>query len=53
MMEFSIDFIFARELATKGGSWPRVEKWLKGLHELESYKKAVEKTGHTLFPKTM
>jgi len=52
MMGFSIDFIFAMELGTKGGNWPAVQKWLKNLHEQEAYKRAVKKTGHSLFPAT-
>ena len=48
MMHFSIQFIYARRLGIQGGSWPLVEKWLKGLEQTESYKRAVEKTGYSL-----
>lgn len=53
MVEFSIDFILGRELGTKGGNWPGVQRYLKNLHSQEGYKRAVGKTGHTLFPSTM
>ena len=48
IMGFSIEFIFARKLGTEGGSWPRAQKWLDGIREVDSYKKAVEKTGYSL-----
>nr|POF00940.1 glutathione s-transferase 3 [Quercus suber] len=48
MMEFTVDFVFARELGTKGGSWPRVNEYLKDLHAVPTWKQAVEKTGHKL-----
>ena len=53
MMEFSIDFIQERGLGTKGGSWPKIQEWLKACHSLDAYRKAVEKTGYTLHPKTI
>lgn len=52
MVKFSIDFILARELGTQGKKWPKIEAWIKRCEALESYKKAVEKSGHTLYPKT-
>jgi len=48
MMEFSVDYILTRELGTKGKKWPRIDQWLKNCHATESYKRAVEKTGHKL-----
>jgi len=48
MMQFSIDFIFARELGTKGKKWPGIENWLQACKETDSYRKAVGKTGHKL-----
>lgn len=52
MMLFSVQFILARELGTKGKSWPKVNEWVQRCEATESYKKAVEKSGHTLSPKT-
>lgn len=48
MMLFSAQFILARELGTKGRKWEKVEKWIADCEETESYKRAVEKTGHKL-----
>lgn len=48
MMQFSIDFILARNLGTKGRKWENIERWLKDCKATETYKKAVEKTGHKL-----
>jgi glutathione S-transferase len=48
MMQFSIAFIFARELGTKGKKFPAIEKWMSACENTESYKKAVKKTGHKL-----
>lgn len=56
MMHFSIQFIFARELGVKGAAkdkWKNIRKWLADCGNDAAYKKAVEKTGYTLFPKTM
>lgn len=47
-MQFSIDFILARELGTQGKEWPNVNRWLEACKATESYKAAVEKTGHKL-----
>lgn len=30
------------------GKWPEVEAWYKRTHEVESYQRAVQKTGYTL-----
>lgn len=51
MMLFSIQFILARELGTKGRKWERVNKWIQDCEATDSYLRAVKKTGHTLFPK--
>ncbi len=48
MMGFSAQFIMARKLGTGDRTWPAVEAWVKHLEGLKSYKKAVEKTGHSL-----
>jgi len=48
MMGFSIDFIFTRELGTKGGRWENMEGWLERVKGREKYKKAVERTGYRL-----
>ena len=48
LMQFSIEFMFARGLGTQGKEWPNINKWMKGLAQESSYKKAVEKTGYSL-----
>ena len=48
MMQFSAEFILARELGTQGKEWPNINKWLKACENTDSYKRAVEKTGHKL-----
>lgn len=48
MMQFSADFILARELGTKGKEYPAIRKWLEACKGTEGYQKAVEKTGHKL-----
>lgn len=48
MMHFGVTFIFARQLGTKGGSWPKIEQWIGDCEATEPYKRAVEKTGHKL-----
>lgn len=50
MMHFSVQFIFARELGTKGKQWPKIKDWLQRCEASESYRRAVEKSGHTLNP---
>lgn len=52
MVYFSARFILERELGTKGGNWPKVNEWLARCEATESFKRAVEKSGHTLHPKT-
>lgn len=47
MMEFSVAFILKNGLGTGGKSWPAVETWLKDVQGLDSYQRAVKKTGHT------
>jgi glutathione S-transferase len=48
MMGFSIAFILKMGLGTKGKEWPAVNAWLANVESTPAYKKAVEKTGHTL-----
>jgi glutathione S-transferase len=48
MMQFSAEFIIQRELGTLGKEWPNINKWLERCRNTESYRKAVEKTGHKL-----
>lgn len=48
MMEFSVAFIMKMGLGVKGKSWPGVDAWLKNIQGLESYQRAMQKTGHTL-----
>jgi glutathione S-transferase len=48
VMGFSIDFIFTRRLGTKAENWPMTKKYLDGLLQRDSYKKAVQKTGFSL-----
>jgi len=50
MMEFGIDLFMNRIGTGGGGPWPRVEAWLQACHESETYKRTVEKTGHSLNP---
>jgi glutathione S-transferase len=56
MCHFSVQFIFARGLGVKEedkGKWKRVRAWLEKCEGCEGYRRAVSKTGYTLFPKTM
>ena len=50
MMQFSIEFIFARKLGTGEdvSKWTETNAWLKKTMERPAYKKAVEKSGYTL-----
>lgn len=50
MMQFSIEFIFTRELGVKGmgGSWPETRAWLGRCMARSAFKTAVEKSGYTL-----
>jgi len=52
MMLFSVQFILARDLGTQGKSWKKVNEWAERCEATESYKKAVERSGHTLYPAT-
>lgn len=52
MMQFSCSFIFARELGTQGKEWPKIKEWMQRCENTEAYKRAVEKSGHTLYPET-
>jgi glutathione S-transferase len=49
MMQFSIDFILARELGTQGKERPNINKWMEDCRKEEGYRRAVEKTGHKLY----
>ena len=51
MMVITVQFILVRRLGTQGKRWPKIEEWIKTCEETESWKKAVQKTGHTLNPK--
>ena len=48
MMGFSAQFILTRKLGTGDRRWPAIEAWLQNIESQASYKKAVEKTGHSL-----
>lgn len=48
MMEFTVDFIFARSLGTQGKKWAKVEQYLKDCQTTQSWEKAQKKTGHKL-----
>ena len=48
MMGFSVAFILKMGLGVKGKKWPAVDAWLANVEGTSAYKKAVEKTGHTL-----
>jgi glutathione S-transferase len=48
MMQFSAEFIIARELGTMGKEWPNINKWMEACKNTAGYKRAVEKTGHQL-----
>lgn len=50
MMHFSARFILERKLGTGGKSWPKINEWLERCENTEAYKRAVEKSGHTLHP---
>lgn len=52
MMAFSAQFTIARGLGTQGRKWPGVDAWLERCEGLEAYKRAVARSGHTLYPKT-
>jgi glutathione S-transferase len=48
MMHFSAVFILARELGVKGEDYPKTTKYIQDCEATPSYKKAVERTGHSL-----
>jgi len=48
MMLFAVQFILARDLGTKGKRWKKVNEWVERCEATESYKRAVEKSGHKL-----
>lgn len=48
MVLFSVQFIVARELGTKGKKWERIERWVKDCEGTDGYRRAVKKTGHEL-----
>lgn len=52
MVMFSVDFILARDLGTKGceGRWGKTREWLERCKREKAYVEAVEKTGYTLWP---
>ena len=52
MMQFSVSFILARQLGTKGRSWPKIEAWLERCEKTEAYVRAVARSNYTLYPKT-
>ncbi|KAL9072660.1 MAG: hypothetical protein Q9157_005013 [Trypethelium eluteriae] len=48
MMSFSAQWILEKGLGTQGKKWPTVEEWIKTCEATETWKKAVQKTGHKL-----
>ena len=48
MMEFSLDFILARELGSKAQDWPKVKEYIQACQSTASWQKAQKKTGHKL-----
>ncbi|KAF1913458.1 glutathione S-transferase [Ampelomyces quisqualis] len=48
MMQFSADFIIARELGIKGKEYPNTNKWLEACKNTDGYRRAVQRTGHRL-----
>lgn len=48
MMEFSAAFIMARELGIKPHTYPKSQQYIQDCEATETYKKAVQKTGHKL-----
>ena len=51
MMIFSVQYILDKVLGTKAKKWPKIEEWVKNCEAMETWKKAVQKTGHSLNPK--
>ena len=55
MVQFCVEFIFARRLGLKGigkDKWTHVREWMDKCENSRSYKAAVAQTGYTLYPKT-
>ncbi|KAK3678402.1 hypothetical protein LTR78_001699 [Recurvomyces mirabilis] len=48
MIEFSLDFILARELGVKAQDWPKVKEYIQACQSTASWQKAQKKTGHKL-----
>ena len=56
MMHFSVEFTVERELGVKketfGEKFPKLEEWLQRCRRTDGYRRAVERTGYTLYPQT-
>ena len=55
MVQFCIEFIFARRLGIRGEGkdrWKNVREWMDKCENSKSYKAAVAQTGYTLYPRT-
>ena len=54
MMHFAVEFTVERELGVKkegfAETYPRLGEWLGRCRELPAYKRAVERSGYTLYP---
>jgi glutathione S-transferase len=48
LMHFSAVFILARELGVKFEGYPRITQYIQDCEATSTYKKAVERTGHSL-----
>lgn len=48
MLQFSAAFIMGRELGIKASSYPKTQQYLQDCEASETYKKAIQKTGHKL-----
>jgi glutathione S-transferase len=46
MVQFSAEFIIAKDLGTQGREYPNVKMWLDACRETDSYQRAMKKTGH-------
>lgn len=45
----SVDYMYERDLGVgEPGKYPEVEAWLARTKQVESYRRAVERTGYTL-----
>lgn len=47
-VHFSVAFVLARQLGLQGRRFERLERYLRDCEGTESYKAAVEKTGHEM-----